>query len=82
MFNIYVLNLLLFTITLMFTCGLINQLFPVVEYVIPVAILFQQVHMLLRQTLTILTAHVQVFALNTRDNFLQAIHVMKAKISI
>ena len=82
MFNMYVLILLILTITLLLTCGLINQLFLAVEYVVPVAVLFQQVHMFLRQTLKIVIAHVQVFALNTRDNLLQAIHVMKAKIGI
>ena len=70
MINMYVLNLLLFTITLMFTCSLINQLFLVVEYVIPVAVLFQQAHVFLHQTLKIVIAHVQVFGLNTRDNLL------------
>ena len=70
MFNMYVLILLILTITLMLTCGLINKLFPAVEYMVPVAILFQQLHMFLHQTLKIVIAHVQVFVLNTRDNLL------------
>ena len=66
----YVLILLILTITLVLTCGLINKLFLAVEYVVPVAVLFQQVHMFLHQTLKIVIAHVHVFALNTRDNLL------------
>ena len=67
MFNMYVLILLILTITLMLTCGLIKKLFLAVEYMVPVAVLFQQVHVFLCQTLKIVIAHVQVFALNTRD---------------
>ena len=66
----------------MFTCGIINKLFPVIDNVVPVAILFQQIHVLMCQTLKIVIAHVQVFVLDTRDNFLQAIHVSNAKVSI
>ena len=65
----------------MFTHGIINKLFPV-DNVVPVAILFQQIHVLMHQTLKIVIAHVQVFVLDTRDNFLQTIHVSNAKVSI
>ena len=70
MFNMYVLILLILTITLMLTCNLINMLFLAVEYTVPVAILFQQIHMFLHQTLKIVIAHVQVFACKTRDDLL------------
>ena len=60
---------LILTITLMLACGLINKLFLAIEYMVSVAVLLQQVHVFLHQTLRIVIAHVQVFALNTREMF-------------